>query len=677
MCGIFGYAHFKQQRTNAQMLDCLITGLKRLEYRGYDSAGVCIDSNAGKDPVIIRCKGNVDALRAGCFDQNKGGLVFDEVKETSAGIAHTRWATHGEPCERNAHPHASKDKEFIICHNGIMTNYAETKAFLIEKHNYEFVSDTDTEVIAQLYHYVYHQCGGNKVSFVELTQQVMEHIEGAYALVVKSTFFPGELIACKKGSPLIVGIPEKTSGGCSTPMKSASLSGHPCANASQKTTASQNNIQTAIHGGILCDEVFISSDANALVEHTRKVAYMDDNDVAHYGNGVLEFFNSKPEAPLPQLSQLDVAISQLSKGKYPHFMLKEIFEQSESVLTSMRGRINFEQKTVTLGGFVPHLPSLKTSSRLVFISCGTSLNACFAVRPLFDELVNMPINVENASDFLDRSPWISRSDTCIFVSQSGETADTLRALEYCRDRGATLVGFTNVVGSTVSRMTHFGSHLNAGVEVGVASTKAYTSQVIVMTLMALLLSADSISKQPRRMEIINALAAIPSKIAETLALVNGQIKDIAAELVNAKSVIVLGRGYQYASCLEAALKIKELTYVHTEGINSGELKHGPLALVDADTPIIAFCTKDALLDRAKAAIQQVRARKGKPIVVASDDDIELKEAAEVIIRVPQTADCLQCIINILPMQLLSYHLALLRGNNVDCPRNLAKSVTVQ
>ena len=668
MCGIFGYAHYKQQRTNAQVLGCLITGLKRLEYRGYDSAGVCIDSNGGKTAVVIRCKGNVDALRAACFTENKGSINFDESRETSVGIAHTRWATHGEPCVRNAHPHASKDNEFILCHNGIMTNYAETKAFLTSKHGYVFASDTDTEVIAHLYHYVYHHCGGDKLGFVALTQEVMGHIEGAYALVVKSVHFTGELVACKKGSPLIVGIPDKrgaAAGGATTPMKGASLSAHPVPSS------------THGHGAIHCDEVFVSSDVNSLAEHTRRVAYMDDNDVAHYAGGVLEFFNSCPDASLPRISHLDVAVSQLSKGKYDHFMLKEIFEQSESVLTSMRGRINFDSKTVTLGGFLPHLPSLKTSSRLLFISCGTSLNACYAVRPLFDELANMPIAVENASDFLDRAPWVSRSDTCIFVSQSGETADTLRALEYCRDRGATLIGFTNVVGSSISRMTHFGAHLNAGVEVGVASTKAYTSQVVVMTLMALLISADSLAKQQRRAEIISALAALPQTVAETLAAVDEQIKAVASDLVAAKSVIVLGRGYQYATCLEAALKIKELTYVHTEGINSGELKHGPLALIDADTPVIAFCTRDALLDRAKAAIQQVRARKGRPIVVASDEDLELKEAAEVIIRVPQTVDCLQCIVNILPMQLLSYHLALMRGNNVDCPRNLAKSVTVQ
>eukprot|EP00744_Colponema_vietnamica_P000237 GILI01000429.1.p1 GENE.GILI01000429.1~~GILI01000429.1.p1 ORF type:complete len:691 (+),score=203.06 GILI01000429.1:95-2074(+) len=659
MCGIFGYGHFQQRRTNKQILDYLITGLKRLEYRGYDSAGVCIDN--GPVPVVIRQKGNVDALRQVALEENKGKINLDSVTETSVGIAHTRWATHGEPCERNAHPHSSKDAEFILCHNGIMTNYAQTKAFLIEKHGYVFVSDTDTEVVAQLFHYVYHLAGGSKMNFVELTQQVMEHVDGAYALIVKSTKYPGELLACKKGSPLIVGIPEKQPG---TPHK-------------QNGSTSTHPHSSAVSGRIACDELFISSDANAIAEHTKKVAYMEDNDIAFYAEGYLEFFNSKPDSVPPQLSQLDIAVSQLSKGKYEHFMLKEIYEQNESVMTSMRGRINFESKAVTLGGFIPHLPSLKTSSRLVFISCGTSLNACYAVRPLFDELVNMPINVENASDFLDRTPFVSRSDACIFVSQSGETADTLRALEYCRDRGATLIGFTNVVGSSISRSTHFGAHLNAGVEVGVASTKAYTSQIIVLTLLALLLSADSVSKHQRRIEIINALATMPSLISDTLNGTTSQVKNIATDLVAAKSVIVLGRGFQYASCLEAALKIKELTYVHTEGINSGELKHGPLALIDADTPVIAFCTKDALLDRAKAAVQQVRARKGKPIVVASDDDIELKEAAEVIIKVPQTVDCLQCIINILPMQLLSYHLAVLRGNNVDCPRNLAKSVTVQ
>jgi glucosamine--fructose-6-phosphate aminotransferase (isomerizing) len=332
---------------------------------------------------------------------------------------------------------------------------------------------------------------------------------------------------------------------------------------------------------------------------------------------------------------------------------------------------------VKLGGFNTNKRLLQFARRLLFIACGTSLNACLAVRGTFDELCNLPVQVENSSDFLDRRPPIFRDDVCIFVSQSGETADTLRALEYCRDNGAILVGFTNVVGSSISRQTMFGAHLNAGPEIGVASTKAYTSQIITMTLLALLLSEDLVSKQQRRKEIVQGLFHLPMLISQTLATTDGKILALAKKLKDAPSVITLGRGFQYATCLEAALKIKELSYVHTEGMNSGELKHGPLALIDENLPVIMMCTKDSLLDRSLSAAQQVKARKGRPIAIVSQSDAEIEAVADEIIVVPQSIDCLQGIVNIVPMQLLAYHMALLRGNNVDCPRNLAKSVTTQ
>ncbi|EPY23102.1 glucosamine--fructose-6-phosphate aminotransferase (isomerizing) [Strigomonas culicis] len=377
--------------------------------------------------------------------------------------------------------------------------------------------------------------------------------------------------------------------------------------------------------------------------------------------------------------QLEITLESLTKGNYEHYMLKEICEQSETVVGSMRGRLDFARQQVLLGGFTPqNVRSVLHSQRLILISCGTSLNSCYAVRPVWDELLPVSVMVENASDFVDRLPRIYRNDTCVFVSQSGETADTLVALKHCRDSGALCVGLTNVVGSSVSRLTDFGCHLNAGQEVGVASTKAYTSQIVALLLIALMLSKDSVAAQERRREIITGLSELSSTITHVLAQVGPVVQEIAAELNQCHSLLVLGRGNDYATALEGALKIKELTYVHTEGINSGELKHGPLALVDEKIPVIALCSNDKHFLKSKTAIQQVHARKGRVTVITNvEGDQELQEAAARVLVVPATVDCLQCIVNVIPLQLLSYHLALLKGNNVDCPRNLAKSVTTQ
>jgi glutamine---fructose-6-phosphate transaminase (isomerizing) len=376
---------------------------------------------------------------------------------------------------------------------------------------------------------------------------------------------------------------------------------------------------------------------------------------------------------------LEMALESLSKGNYPHFMLKEIYEQVQSVVNTMRGRINFANGHVQMGGFLvkSHRNALLSARRIMFIACGTSLNACIAVRPLFDELAGCPTAIENASDFLDRSPKIFRDDVCFFVSQSGETADVLRALEYCRDAGAVLVGMTNTVGSSISRLTHFGAHLNCGPEIGVASTKAFSSQIVALTLISLMLAEDSVSLQPRRTAILKGLENLSADIDKALRMTEEKIKKVAASFVSARSLLIIGRGFQYATCLEAALKVKELSYIHTEGINAGELKHGPLALIDETIPVIVICTKDHLVDRSRAAVQQIRARNGKPIVILSDPDPEVEALAEEVIRVPSTVDCLQVLINAIPMQLLAYHVAVMRGNDVDCPRNLAKSVTVQ
>jgi glucosamine--fructose-6-phosphate aminotransferase (isomerizing) len=651
MCGIFAYFNCRVPKTVHEILSIIVNGLQRLEYRGYDSSGLCVDGPTGL-PCVERKVGHVVELRQAAIGNNTLKLEFESTRSVHGGIAHTRWATHGEPCDRNAHPQSSNDAKFIVVHNGIMTNFSETK-LLLQSKGYTFSSDTDTEVIAVLAQLLFET--SKPATFSQLAMEVMDVVQGAYALVLKSPHFPNEIVACRRGSPLVIGI------------KQANYDSHAGVSSAEPF------------------EIFVSSDPSAIAEHTSKVVYLEDDDLVHITSNGVSFFNKarstdfqKLRCELRDMLELEIELENLSKGSYAHFMLKEIFEQVESVRNSMRGRLDFAKEEVKMGGFSPkHVEAILHARRLVFISCGTSLNSCLAVRPTFDQLQNVPVVVENASDFLDRSPRIFRNDVCFFVSQSGETADTLRAFEYCKERGAIVVGFTNVVGSSISRSTDFGAHLNAGVEIGVASTKAYTSQIVTLTLVALILSGDSISLQPRRREVIQGLSLLSENIRACLANTERKVIEIAEKLKDAKSVLVLGRGYQFATCLEAAPKIKELTYVHTEGINAGELKHGPLALIDEHIPVIILCTKDSLVDRARSAIQQVHARKGKPIAIISEPDAEVESLVEDVIRVPATVDCLQSIINIIPLQLLAYHLAVLRGNNVDCPRNLAKSVTTQ
>lgn len=640
----------------------LITALHRLEYRGYDSAGVSL-TGCTPQTVVLKKVGNVGVLEKAALADNVAGLDLAATSSMAAGIAHTRWATHGEPCDRNAHPHSSDPQnEFTLVHNGIMTNFSTMKQLLQGK-GFTFLSDTDTEVIAGLAKYLYDTqvASGKPPTFAHLVMEVMQLTEGAYAMVFQSLHFPGELVACKRGSPMIVAVRRKEGEGEFRREDSA---------------ATVPSDQPA--------EFFFASDSSAIIEHCRDVVYLQDDDVAVVKSGRLHIYNRARNSDfkklLPELREIhsvEVALEGLHKGSYNHYMQKEIFEQPESLVNSMRGRINYETLRISLGGFNNKMHIMRNASRLLFISCGTSLNACLAVRPMFDELSGTAVAVENASDFLDRSPYVSRNDVCIFVSQSGETADTLRALEYCQEKGATVVGFCNTVGSSISRQTHFGAHLNCGLEIGVASTKAYTSQIVTMSLVALMMCSDSIRLTARRETVARALTSISRDVADVLRTTDQQMALLAQKLKNAKSVLILARGYQYATCLEGALKIKELTYVHTEGINLGELKHGPLALIDETMPIIVIATRDSLIDRARAAVQQIRARQGKPIVMLSEPDAELEPLCEEVIRVPQTVDCLQCIVNVVPLQLLAYHLAVARGNNVDCPRNLAKSVTVQ
>ncbi|XQJ24715.1 glucosamine-fructose-6-phosphate aminotransferase, putative [Leishmania guyanensis] len=670
MCGIWGYVNHNVKRTVEQILDVLIRGIQKVEYRGYDSAGLAIDAGIGSEndggaaasaptprPCVVRSVGNVSQLREKVFSRAVAATLPPMDAKTShhIGIAHTRWATHGDVCERNCHPQQSNNGEFTIVHNGIVANYATLKE-LLKAEGYAFFSDTDTEVISILSEYLYTRKGIHNL--VDLTLELSRLVEGSYALLIKSIYFPGQIAASRKGSPLMVGIRQTDDYGCVMKVNTHDLpdlwKSH---------------------------ELFFASDWSSFVEYTNNVVHLEDDDVAHYCDGTLRFYKAEglsSSTVKREVQYLDAKPESLSKGNYPHFMLKEIYEQTESVISSIHGRIDFSSGTVRLSGFTPQsIRAILTSRRILFIACGTSLNSCLAVRLLFEELVPLPISVENATDFLDRKPPIQRDDVCFFVSQSGETADTLLALRLCCEAGAVCVGITNAVDSSISRLTHYCIPLNAGVEVSVASTKAYTSQVVVLTLVALLLSDDSVRLQERRQEVMRGLAEMPVKISEALKITHDSVKALAARLKESSSILVLGRGYDLATAMEAALKVKEVSYVHTEGINSGELKHGPLALIDETVPVLAMCTNNRHFHLSKTAVQQVSARKGAVVVFATEADAELKAAAREIILIPNTVDCLQCVVNIIPFQLLAYYMALLRGNNVDYPRNLAKSVTVQ
>lgn len=613
------------------MLDMLFQGLKRLEYRGYDSSGVCIDVSSHN--VVFKTTGKVDDLVS--------VVLASELSGTSqCGIAHTRWATHGPPSTLNSHPHASDEKgTFVVVHNGIITNYQTIKNFLIEHANEAFLSETDTEVIPKLCKYIQQQ--NPALSFPQLVTRVLAHLQGAYAILIKSPLFPGELIACKRGSPVIFGI------------QADSMTHHEL-------------------------ECWVASDAAAIVEHTRRVIILEDNDILHIHGNAYAIYNTEKEVrSLRETLTLQMSVEQIMKGHYDHFMQKEIHEQPESLLSTMQGRVQQigSGTVVRLGGLVDYGHAIQRSRRIILVGCGTSYHACLTARPIMEELCyQTPITVELASDFLDRRCPIFRDDTCVFVSQSGETADTLCALEYAKSRGALCVGVTNTVGSAISRATHCGIHQNAGYEIGVASTKAYTSQIVCLTMLALRLSEDSIRLAPRRSSIIEALSTLPDLVRHALTL-DMSIKDLAVTLKNEHTVLVLSRGFNYATALEAALKLKEISLIHSEGLLAGEMKHGPLALVDEHLPIIIIATSDYLHEKMNNVIQQLLARKARLIIICNEGDAGMYKDC-LTIRVPETVDALQPVINIIPLQLLAYHLTVLRGLNVDQPRNLAKSVTV-
>ena len=720
MCGIFGYCNYLVEKTRGEIIDTLVEGLERLEYRGYDSTGIAIDGDEPDSTVIIKQIGKVEALKK---EIEKYNLDREVTFVSHVGIAHTRWATHGQPKQVNCHPQSSdKNNEFVIVHNGIITNFRELKTLLVNK-GYKFESETDTECIAKLFKHIYDTNiqNGNELEFHELTKLVLLELEGSYGLLCRSSHYPNEVIATRKGSPLLIGVksekklkvdfvdiefpdddkPETPIMQDADKTSLANNKKNPSAFVSNEHTSTRDNLlpiaanefglRHSQSRAFLSEdgfpapiEFFLSSDASSVIKHTKKVLFLEDDDIAHIYDGELHIHRSRREVGASMtrsIQTLEMELAQIMKGPYKHFMQKEIFEQPESTLNTMRGRIDFEKNTVLLGGLAAWLPAIRRARRLIMIACGTSYHSCLATRAIFEELSEIPVSIELASDFLDRKTPVFRDDICVFVSQSGETADTILALNYCLERGALTVGIVNTVGSSLSRATHCGVHINAGPEIGVASTKAYTSQYIALVMFALSLSDDRVSKQGRRAEIIQGLRIIPEQIKEVLSL-EPRIKELCeTQLKDQRSLLLLGRGYQFASALEGALKIKEISYMHSEGVLAGELKHGVLALVDENLPIIAFGTRDSLFPKVVSSIEQVTARKGHPIIICNEgDDVWSKKAAAsdlITLEVPQTVDCLQGLLNIIPLQLMSYWLAVNKGIDVDFPRNLAKSVTVE
>ncbi|KAJ7108741.1 hypothetical protein C8R44DRAFT_834120 [Mycena epipterygia] len=698
MCGIFAYCSFLKEKRREEILEVLCAGLARQEYRGYDSAGLGIDGDKPGEVLFFKEVGKVAGLR-----KKIAGSSVD-VKKTfvsQVSIAHTRWATHGPPSERNCHPVRSDEKaEFCVVHNGIVTNSAELR-LVLQKRGYVFETETDTEAVAKLIKYVYDSRSDKRITFTELVKAVLKELEGSFAFVFKSVHYPNEVVTARRGSPLLIGVKTDKKlkvdfvdvefAGQDNDAKTDSLQPQSPSSMLAPPSISPKVLRTQSRAFMSEDglpqpiEFYIASDAAAVVEHTKRVLYLEDDDIAHIAEGELHIHRLRRKedgdqtpgqiATTRSIETLELEIAAIMKGKFDTFMQKEIYEQPESVVNTMRGRVNFDTNQITLGGLRAYLPIMRRCRRIVFIACGTSYHSCLATRAIFEELTEIPVSVELASDFLDRKTPIFRDDVSVFLSQSGETADTILALRYCLERGALCVGVVNTVGSTLSRETHCGVHINAGPEVGVASTKAYTSQYIALLLMALQLSEDRISFSERRNQIIDGLHSMPGMIKKVLDQ-DKSLQQLAATIADNKSLLLMGRGYQYATCLEGALKIKEISYMHSEGILAGELKHGPLALIDENMPVIIIMTQDSLYPKVQSAFAQITARKAQPIVLCNEGDEGIPAGAKTI-RVPKTIDCLQGLLNIIPLQLLSYHLAVKNGCDVDFPRNLAKSVTVE
>ncbi|KIO26050.1 hypothetical protein M407DRAFT_74993 [Tulasnella calospora MUT 4182] len=698
MCGIFAYCNFLVEKDRKTICSILCNGLSRLEYRGYDSAGIGVDGDKPNEVFLFKQVGKVSSLRE-LIAQSKPDM--DKTFVTQCSIAHTRWATHGIPSQVNSHPQRSDpDCSFTVVHNGIVTNSGELR-LVLQKRGYKFESETDTEAVAVLCKYIWDSQPKQRLTFTQLVKTVLKELEGSFAFVFKSTHFPNEIVTARRGSPLLIGVKtekklkvdfvdveipagetedklDELAAGGAPPSSLLSVPGG--ATTAQKIARTQSRAFMSEDGLPQPIEFFIASDASAVIEHTKRVLYLEDDDVAHISDGEMHIHRLRRDDPnaapsgsaasaVRAIETLELELAEIMKGQFTHFMQKEIYEQPESVVNTMRGRVNFDTHKITLGGLKAYLPIMRRARRMVFSACGTSYHSCIATRAIFEELTEIPISVELASDFLDRKTPIFRDDVCVFVSQSGETADTILAMRYCLERGALCVGVVNTVGSTISRQTHCGIHINAGPEIGVASTKAYTSQYIALVMMALQLSEDRISLTERRNQIIDGLHELPSQINKVLAS-DKHLQELAKNtLINSKSLLIMGRGYQYATCLEGALKIKEISYTHSEGILAGELKHGPLALIDENMPVILVMTRDSLYPKVQSALSQVTARKGQPIIICNEDDASISKTAKTI-RIPGTVDCLQGLLNIIPLQLLSYHLAILNGFDVDFPRNL-------
>ena len=614
MCGIVGYIG-KQEA-----YPILIKGLRRLEYRGYDSAGVALINTAG-ELNVYKAKGKVDNLTEYCADKDVSGCI---------GIAHTRWATHGEPSARNAHPHYSQSHNLAIIHNGIIENYAEIKAKLKAK-GVEFKSDTDTEVLVQLVEYIMVK---KNLPLLEAVQVALYQVIGAYAIAIVDKRDPNQIIAARKQSPLVVGIGQ--------------------------------------------DEFFLGSDASPIIEYTDKVVYLEDGNIAVIRLGedvhVMSILGEEQEL---KVKKVDIDLGQIEKGGYEHFMLKEIFEQPDCLTNCMRGRINVEANHVTLSALIDYRRQLLDAKRIVIVACGTSWHAGLIGKQLIESFCRIPCEVEYASEFRYRNPVVTQDDVVIAISQSGETADTLAAIQLAKQKGAFIYGICNAIGSSIPRATDTGTYIHVGPEIGVASTKAFTGQVTVLTMFALALGeAKGTISREEYLKVVSGLNSIPQTIVEVLKT-NDKVRDLARIFTYAHNFLYLGRGYSYPVALEGALKLKEISYIHAEGYPAAEMKHGPIALIDSDMPVVVIATHNAMYEKVLSNIQEIKARQGRVIAFVSKGDDTISKIADEVIELPDVMECLEPLIATIPLQLLAYHVAVCKGKNVDQPRNLAKSVTVE
>ncbi|GHB30806.1 glutamine--fructose-6-phosphate transaminase (isomerizing) [Mongoliitalea lutea] len=613
MCGIVAYVG--QQ----EALPIIIKGLKRLEYRGYDSAGVALLTKDGLG--VYKKKGKVSEL--------ENHLVEFADLSSKIGIGHTRWATHGEPNDVNAHPHYSASEKFAMIHNGIIENYDVLKKDLLNK-GYVFHSETDSEVFIKFIEDIF---VNNHCSLEEAVRLALHKIVGAYAIVIVNKEEPDTLIAARKGSPLVIGVGQ--------------------------------------------DEYFLASDATPIIEYTNQVVYLDDYEIAVIRDNQLQIKTIENVETNPYINQLELELEAIEKGGYDHFMLKEINEQPRSIADCMRGRLDAKNGRLVLGGLRDYMNKFQNAKRIIITACGTSWHAGLVAEYLFEEFARIPVEVEYASEFRYRNPVVGPEDFIIAISQSGETADTLAAIELAKSKGATIFGVCNVVGSSIARATHAGSYTHAGPEIGVASTKAFTAQISVLTMMALKLGYQrGTLSESRYMQLLSELETIPSKVERALKL-NDKIQVIAEKYKDSRNFLYLGRGYNFPVALEGALKLKEISYIHAEGYPAAEMKHGPIALIDEEMPVVFIATKDSSYEKVVSNIQEVKARKGKIIAVVTEGDDTVKHMADYIIEIPDTEEAFVPLISVIPLQQLSYHIAVMRGCNVDQPRNLAKSVTVE